>query len=210
MATSSAQHATRSESAHRSYKSNIKRHLKPFFGRYELTAITPEDVQQYVSQKKRGKLAPQPIKNTLVPLKEMLKHAVRWGYLRESPALYIEVPKVSHYEMDFMTVEEIHIFLNHVPQNWYALFLTAVMTCMRRGELLAMKWSNIDWNREQYFVREALYRKSLVEPKSATSRRAINLSPTLMDSLRAHRARQNEEKLILGPGLPGSRPGVLP
>ena len=155
-------------------------------------------------------MSPQTIKNTLFPLKEMLKHAVRWGYLRESPALYIETPRVPHYEMDFMTVEEIHIFLNHVAQKWYALFLTAVMTVMRRGELLAMKWNNIDWNREQYFVREALYRKSLVEPKSATSRRAINLSPTLMDSLRAHRARQIRGEDEIWAGLPGSRPGVLP
>jgi len=164
----------------------------------ELMDITPEDVQRLVTQKKK-ELSPKTVKNVLVPLKEMFKHAVRWGYLRESPALYVELPRVPHKEMDFLTPEEIRMFLGHVPPHRYALFLTGVMTGMRRGELLGMRWANLDWNRGQYFVREALYRKRFVEPKSETSRRAIDLSPTVMDALRHHKTEQGKEKLSLGP-----------
>lgn len=58
------------------------------------------------------------------------------------------------------------------------------MTGMRRGELLAMKWQNLDWHRSQYYVKEAYYRGRFEEPKSEKSRRAVNLSPTVMEVLK--------------------------
>ena len=91
-----------------------------------------------------GNVSPKTINNTLVPLKEMFKHALRWGYLRENPAAYVEKPRVPYKEMDFLTPEEVRLFLEHTGKR-YALFVTAIMTGMRRGELLAMKWANLDW-----------------------------------------------------------------
>jgi integrase len=57
---------------------------------------------------------------------------------------------------------------------------TAVLSGMRLGESLAMKWNHLDWQRRQYFVKESVYNGKFVEPKSATSKRAINLAPTLI------------------------------
>jgi integrase len=70
---------------------------------------------------------------------------VCWGYLRENPAHDVEKPRVCHREMDFVTKEGIHRFLSTVPQDSYPFFLTAILTGMRLGELLAMKWSNLHW-----------------------------------------------------------------
>jgi integrase len=69
---------------------------------------------------------------------------------------------------------------------------------MRLGELLAMKWSNIDWHRSQYFVREGLYKGRFVEPKSTSSKRAMNLPQTLLEALRTYKARQSEKRLQVG------------
>ena len=179
-----------------SYKYIFRVHLVPFFGDYELGAITPEDVQAYVSRKrKEGRLSPKTINNTLVPVKELFKHALRWGYLRENPAAYVEKPRVPYKEMDFLIPEEIGLFLKHTPEKCYALFLTAIMTGMRRGELLAMRWVNLDWNRGQYFVKESLYRGCFVETKSPSSRRAINLTPTLLEVLREHKEKQEAKQI---------------
>jgi site-specific recombinase XerD len=69
--------------------------------------ISPEDVQRYVASKQQeGRVQPKTVNNTLVPLKEMFMHAVRWGYLRENPALYVEKPRVLHREMYFFTKNE--------------------------------------------------------------------------------------------------------
>jgi integrase len=73
----------------------------------------------------------------------MFTHAVRWGYLRENPAHYVEKPKIPHREMAFLTKDEIHRLLASVCQDRYAFFLTAISTGMRLGELLAMKWSHV-------------------------------------------------------------------
>ena len=173
-------------------------HLLPFFGAMELSQVSLEDVQRYVATKQQeGRLKAKTINNTLVPLKEMFMHAVRWGYLRENPANYVEKPRVRHREMDFLTKEEIHRFLAAVSHDRYPFFLTAILSGMRLGELLAMKWSNLDWQRHQYFAKESLYKGKFVEPKSATSKRTMNLPLTLVKALRAHRGRQAEQKLQL-------------
>jgi integrase len=186
-------------STYESYESVMRTHLVPFFGVIELGKITLEDVQRYVATKQQeGRVKPKTINNTLVPLKEMFTHAVRWGYLRENPAHYVEKPRVPHYEMDFLTKEEIHCFLSAAPQDHYPFFLAAILTGMRLGELLAMKWSNLDWHRSQYFVKESLYKGRFVDPKSAHSKRAINLPQTLIEVLRMHKARQSERRLQVG------------
>jgi integrase len=100
--------------------------------------------------------------------------------------------------MDFLTKEEIHGFLSVVSQDRYPFFLTALLTGMQMGELLAMKWGNLDWHRRQYVVKESLYKRRFVEPKSATSKRTVNLPPILLEALRAHRAQQAERKLQAG------------
>ena len=170
------------------YRSVIKNHLVEHFGDYELRHITAEEVQQFVTTKRKAGLSPKTVSNHVVILKEMFKHAVRWGYLRSSPAEHVERPRSSHREMDFLNPQEVRAFLQASRESYperYSLFLTAVMTGMRRGELLAMKWQNVDWNRGQYFVKESLYRQSFQEPKSERSRRSINLSPTVLDVLEA-------------------------
>lgn len=70
-------------------------------------------------------------------------------------------------EMDFLDPAEIRCFLEatkEVQPERYPLFLTAVMTGMRRGEILGMKWHNVDWHRRQYFVKEAYYRGRFEQP----------------------------------------------
>ncbi len=127
----------------------------------------------------------------------MFKHAVRWGYLRESPALYVEKPRADRKEMDFLVPEEIRSLLEHVRPQFHALFLSAVLTGMRRGELLGLQWGDIDWNGDQIYIRRSLYfeahrkgkekRWRFITPKSKNSIRAINMSPTLALALKKYR-----------------------
>jgi integrase len=72
------------------------------------------------------------------------KHAVRWGYLRANPAEHVENPRVEREEMDILTPDEIRLFLDQVKPAYKALFLTAVLTGMRRGELLGLQWSDVN------------------------------------------------------------------
>lgn len=73
-----------------------------------------------------------------------------------------------------------------------------IFTELRRGELFAAKWGNVDWNRGQYFVKENLFRNKFIEPKSSYSKAPVNLSPMLLEALHRHKAQQNQNKLSLG------------
>ena len=134
-------------STYNSYESIVRIHLNPRFGKQFLNRISTADIQKFVSEKiTKENLTPKSVVNFLIPLKEMFKHAVAWGYIKRDPSLYVKRPRVELEEMDFFTPEELRIFLEHVNQNHYSLFLTAVMTAMRRYEFLDLQWGHLDRN----------------------------------------------------------------
>ena len=113
-------------------------------------------------------------------------------------------PKIPRREMDFLTPAEVRLLLECVKPAWYPFFLTAVTTGLRIGELLAMKWGNLEESSELYYVREIWARKrpgysgGFAEPKTDESKQPIDLSPACLDALRRQRKQQAEEKLKAG------------
>ena len=195
------------KSTYISYESIVRVHLNPRFGKQFLNRISTADIQKFVSEKiTKENLTPKSVVNFLIPLKEMFKHAVAWGYIKRDPSIYVKRPRVELEEMDFFTPEEIRLFLDNVNPVYYTLFLTAVMTGVRRGELLALQWGDIDWNSNQISVRRSIYRGELVNPKSKNSIRRIVITPILRQALEQHRllGRKSELGLIFSQesGLP--------
>jgi len=187
------------ESTYISYESIIRVHLNPRFGKKYLHQISTTAIQKFVSEKiTKDGLSPKSVVNILIPLKEMFKHAVIWGYIKRDPSVYVKRPRVEQEEMEFLNPEEIRLFLNNVSKEYYTLFMTAVMTGMRRGELLALQWGDIDWNSNQISVRRSIFRGEFITPKSNNSFRRIVLSPMLRQALEQHRlfGRQSEKELV--------------
>jgi len=182
-----------------SYAAIFRLHLIPTFGNLNLRRISGAHIQAFVAAKvsKHG-LSPKSVVNMLIPLKEMFKHATHWGYVRYDPSIAVKRPRVEQEEMDFLNPEEIAPFLQHVRPQYHALFLTAILTGMRRGELLGLKWGDIDWRSSQISVRRSLYKGTFVSPKSQNSVRRIIMSPTLKQYLEQHRlmAPQSELELV--------------
>jgi len=189
---------------YRSYRGMVKWHLAPVFGSQRLTDITPDQVQAYMAKSLREKPnAPATINKTLVLLKQILKHARQWGYLRENPAQDIQHARVESVEMDYLNPDELRLLLKHADEPYRTLFLTAVLTGMRMGELLALQWGDMDWNANRIHIRRSVfwYLKREAEelgqdettlwrftsPKSKRSKRAIIMSPGLKEALETHR-----------------------
>ena len=185
----------------RRYRGFITHYLNPAFGSLPLTAITPETVQQYMSRapQEHG-AAPRTVNHSLVLLKLMLKHARQWRYLRENPAQEIRRLRVEAQEMDYLKPEEIRSLLQHADEPFRTLFLTAVLTGMRRSEVLALQWGDIDWPSSVVYVRRSIFwytlkeldgahvsRWRFMEPKSKRSMRALVMSPNLREALELHR-----------------------
>ncbi|MGB9791494.1 MAG: tyrosine-type recombinase/integrase [Thermacetogeniaceae bacterium] len=139
-----------------------------------------------------------------------LNQAVKESLILRNPADAVELPKMQKREMEPMTREEISRFLEAIKgDRLYPAFCLALKTGLRRGELLGLRWKDIDLGEKKLHVRQILVeardpngekKVALVfqEPKTKKSQRTIPLTDDLIKLLKAHKAKQNEEKLILG------------
>ncbi len=112
-------------------------------------------------------------------------------------------------EMQTWTAEELRAFLDHAQSDrLYAAWLLAGTTGLRRGEVLGLRWSDVDLDRRRLAIRQTLLavrgELSFSTPKTPKSRRSVTLDETTAAGLRAHRVAQLEERLGLGLGSPES------
>jgi integrase len=134
--------------------------------------------------------------NEIVVIKEMFKHAHRWGYIRDNPAEHLERPRVKKAEIEVLTPDEVKAAS---PEHRFPLsgaFLTCVLTGMRAGELWGLHWSEVDWDARQIFVRQSLWRGQFQDPKSTYSVRKIDIPDLLLQELRKWKSVSPESPLV--------------
>ncbi|MQB00399.1 MAG: tyrosine-type recombinase/integrase [Actinobacteria bacterium] len=152
----------------------------------------------------KGGLSPKTVHNIHVMLHKALHDAVRWNYLPRNVAEFADPPRqTAGKAMSTWTPEELRTFLQFVEDNpLYAAWVLAANTGMRRGEVLGLRWQDIDFDRRRLAIRHTIisidYRVEISEPKTARGRRSVALDGGTVAALRAHRAAQNQEKLMLG------------
>ncbi len=137
-------------------------------------------------------------------IRKALAQAEAWDLVKKNVARFARPPKETHSEPDAMTVEEARAFLRAIAGNRLeALYLLAVTTGLMRGELLGLKWADLDLERGYMRIErslDTLYGPPVEnDPKRASSRRPAVLLPPVVAALKAHRKRQAAEKLAAGP-----------
>src|SRR3989338_3268266 len=191
------------------YKNALQTHVRPALGHHYLSKITQNDIRTLMSKLIKIKSA-KTCNNLLTMLKTIFKYARRWGYIRISPTEDVDKYRVEREEMDFLRPEEINLLLKHCREPFKTFVLTAVLTGMRKGELLGLQWGDIDWNSNTIFVKRSLkctFGKENIKdgkwwyfdtPKTKYSVRAVTMSPRLKEALEIHRitAPVNEDDLI--------------
>jgi integrase len=165
------------------YRDIIKRLLKVAFGNYNLSDITTGNLQTFIADRRRI-VSSKTVCNEIVVMKEMFKHAYRWGYLKINPAEYVERPKITKPEIEILTPEEVEKFLSKADNHYRVAFLTDVITGLRAGELWGLKWIDIDWNSNQIHVRRSLWKGNFQTPKSKYSIRKIDMTDSLIQELK--------------------------
>lgn len=200
------------ESTLHGYRSAIRIYVNPRLGETRLQALTPDQLNAFYGDllregRRDGKsgLSPKTVHNVHVMLHKALHDAVRWGHLPRNVAEFSDPPKQtsSGKAMRTWTPEELRSFLEHVADDPYcAAFVLAASTGMRRGEVLGVRWQDIDLDRRRLAIRQTIisidYRVQIGEPKTARGRRSVALDSGTITALRAHRAAQNQLKLKLG------------
>jgi integrase len=170
------------------YTGVVNKHLKPFFKDTPLASIDAKLVQDYVSEKVREGLSPRTVNKTVTVLKLMFKHAVIWGYLTDNPAQYVERPREAKQEREYFRPSEIRRLLEASPPDYKPLYAIAALAGLRQGEVLALRWSDIDLEQNVIFVRRSWNDKhGFGEPKSQNSSRAVDVSPQLAMILKQYK-----------------------
>jgi len=199
-----------------SYQSEVRRHLTPFLGRILLTQLQPQHLQNYYSQaltkgRADGKsgLSARTVQYHHRILSEALSHAVKMGLVGRNVAEAVEPPRPERKNLANLAPEDVPKFLEAAHETpYYVLFYTALYTGMRLGELLGLRWCDVDLDVASLSVVQALYKRcgvcKMIKPKSSHSRRRIVLPPSLALLLRDHKAEQQAQRILLGTPLSDS------
>jgi integrase len=184
------------------YESVVRVHLVPGLGAIPLTQLRPEHLQRQYASKLSDGLSPRSVRYQHVVLHKALQTAMKWGLVARNVADGVDVPRARQAEIQTWDEYEVGRFLEVAKDSrYYALFHTALFTGMRRSELLALQWRDIDFH--QIHVNRSLHQLAkgsyvFGQPKSARSRRTIALSPSSVIVLKDHRDRQEGIRAVLG------------
>lgn len=186
-----------------SYAYLIRSYILPDLGRITLVHLAPQDVQQLLTRKLASGLSPRTVQYIHAVLRRTLNQAMKWGLVTRNVATMIDAPRVDRPEAEPFTPEEARAFLASVHgDRLEALYTVAFALGLRRGEALALRWEDLDWDKRTLRIRRTVgrvdHKLRLSEPKSRQSRRTIMLPEIALAALRAHQERQAEERKKLG------------
>jgi integrase len=191
------------------YEEIVRLHIVPTLGRHYLHKLTAQQVQAFYSKKLDEEFAASTVIVFHSVLHKALKTAVTWNLISRNVCSFVSPPRLEQYEIQPLNVEQIQALLQVTEgHRMEALFKLAIATGMRRGELMGLKWQDIDLEHGTLQVRRVLTRipgkmpgKGYIEsePKTKKSRRKMVIASFALEALVQHRKRQLEAKLLAGP-----------
>jgi integrase len=182
------------------YKSVVGKHLVPEIGRTKLKQISRPAIRRLYREKKQTGLSSRTVEYIHVTLHKALKDAAEDGLINTNPAQGLKLPQRDAKETKALSPEQVGALLEGAREDRLeALYVVALHTGLRRGELLALRWNDVDFEKGTIRVDESLDQHGAFHaPKREESRRTLRLTPFSLAALKAHRARQNEERLRVG------------
>ena len=203
------------QSTYLSYEGYIRVHLKPALGNLQLRDLTPRLLQQYYNYKAEEEgLSPKTIININLFLHRALSYAVTEGYIPSNPAASINLSRGTKPQIEILTRDEQAQLIRASYQHRYGVFIRLVLfTGLRLGELLGLRWEDIDMQSNLLHVRRTLNRLNKVKPtapgeptteiviqppESQNSIRSIPLLPAVIQDLMNWKSIQRNDQATMG------------
>jgi integrase len=203
------------------YKATVRNHLRPAFGHLDLGRLShqPDAFERYAANKIANGLSPKTVRNHLVLLGLMFRSARRWRWVAENPMELVEKPAMADAETETIDASTIADLLaayrileadaDDEERFWFAaarrMTVVALSTGLRRGELLGLRWKDVDFLERRLHVRQQFVRNEITTPKSKAGRRSLGLGPVAVEALeeqyRATRCRADESIVFCHPAL---------
>ena len=187
------------------YDRFLRVHAVPALGRIQLAKLDRHHVQRLYTDKLASGLSSTSVRHLHSVIRRSLNDALRWGLVVRNIALMADPPSKTRYRTRTLTAAEARkLVAAAATDRLGALYVLALTTGMRKGELLALRWPDIDLDSGVLGVRSTLYRAdgklTIDDPKTAGSRRLIHLTPDAVSTLRQHHRRQEVERQFYGRG----------
>jgi integrase len=198
-----ARHRVR-ETTFAAYRTTIRTHIIPAIGSVPLQRLTPAAVQEFYAHMLASGHSAAVVQKCHLRLSQGLKQAARWQMVSRNICESVEPPRVVHKQAQAWTRDELRRFLTESEHDGYhPYWLLAIATGMRRGELLGLRWQDVDMDHGRLAVRQSVTIGAhgapiFQEPKTPKARRTITVPAEVIAALREHKRSQNVRRLTIG------------
>jgi integrase len=182
-----------------SYERLVRVHMVPALGHVKLKALSPAHLQGFYRDRLDAGLSPCTVQRLHAVIHRALKQALRWGLVPRNVSEATDPPKAQRKEIRPLTPEQVRTLLKTAQgDRLEALYVLAITTGLRQGELFGLKWEDVDLAAGRLSVRRTLTTpkggRRLGPPKRSKSRRSVKLTARAVEALRVHRERQLKER----------------
>jgi len=177
------------------YRQLVNR-LTDYFGNALVQNITGGHVQGFVTKRLKEVQSSTAQRETIV-LKQMLKDAYHWGYTKRNPGEFIKNPRIVKKRVSIIDISEAYKLLEKIDSHYRVAVLTAILTGLRANELWGLTWDDVDLDNNVIHVRHSLWKGKLIEPKTQTSERKVDIPPTLALELKKWKLQFQKNNLNL-------------
>ena len=188
------------------YRRVFERYLQGPLGQTPLARVSALEIQALYSTLLTRGLSARTVRYAHSVLSAGLKQAIRWRILKYDPLTGVELPRIQRVERPVLDVDGARRFLAAIKgTRLECLFTLALLTGMRPGEYLALRWSDIDFVSGDVRIQRSLTRIKgrvvIEEPKTSRSRRTVSVPPAVLTLLKAQRRTQARERKPQGPSV---------
>jgi integrase len=187
-------------STQKNHRHILEKHLLPWFGDRAVAEIARQEVQAYVAHLVNVGYAPKTTDHIHDVLSAVLRTAVKWGHVPENPARDVDLPALTNVRPKWaLTTQQATSLVDALAPLPRTMVGLALLSGLRRGELFALRWQDLDEQSHSLVVRAAVYEGTFSTPKTAAGVRVIPLSAAavqLMVDWRARVQRTEPESLV--------------
>ena len=196
------------------YRELARHHVRPHLGATRIQRLKTADFAELYGKLQRPKteggagLAPRTVGHVHRLLHRVFGHALKWGMVAANPVSAAEPPRVPRAEIEILDAQEIRAVLHTLRgRPLYPVAVVAVATGVRRGEIAALRWGDVDFDGGKIRVERSLEQTNaglaFKAPKTKAGRRTISIPLSIVAELRDHWRQQQEQRLALGMGKAG-------
>jgi integrase len=189
------------------YENIIFGRIIPVLGNVPLSKITALQLQNYVNELKMEGLASRTVKKVFEVLRNSLEHAKDLELIQKNVATKVKLPKIEKKELEAWEQKDVLNFLQHAePDRLYIAFYLALSTGMRQGEILGLRWMDINLEKKTLYIRQTLKHDGkgfLVGGKTKSSNRSVGLTDETVTLLKEHKENLQMQRVNKGSGLQG-------